>query len=81
MELEQKLVKIELQIGLLFEKYKQHLTEEDRELIDEYLYDQGEYQEAISILLVGLKYKDISLTEDDQRNLNEVYSLMEVVRG
>lgn len=80
MELEQKLVKVESLIGILFEKYKQNLTKEDRELVDEYLYDQGEYEEAISMLLAGLKYKNISLTEDDQKKVNEIYSLMGIAK-
>lgn len=70
MELEQKLSKIESLIGSLFEKYKQNLAEEDRDLIHEYLYDQGEYEEAISMLLAGLKYKNIPLSGDEQKNVN-----------
>ena len=80
MEPEQKLVKSESLISMLFEKYKQNLSEEDRELCDEYLYEQGEYEEAISMLLAGLKYKNISLNEDDQKNVNEIYSLMGIAR-
>lgn len=80
MELEQKLVKIKSLISTLFEKYKQNLTEEDRNLTDEYLYDQGEYGEAMSMLLAGLKYQNISLTKDDKKKVNEIYSLMGIAR-
>lgn len=81
MELEQKLSKVESLVGILFEKYKQNLTEEDRDLTHEYLYDQGEYEEAISMLIAGLKYKNISLSEDEKKIVNEIYSLMGIAQS
>lgn len=64
-------------IGSCYKKYKNVMNQEEREIIEEYLYSQREYEEAwgnLKAILEGRKIVD----DECNKKLEEARQLMEL---
>ncbi len=70
--------KLENLIGFCYEKYKLRMTESERDVCEEYLYDQGEYELALDSVISILKYYKIDLDQECSAKIEEAKKLMEI---
>jgi len=70
--------KIESLLGACYEKNKEKFTEVERELIEMYLYEQGEYEEALTSYEACLAAHSVVLGPDESLALKEVRLAMGV---
>lgn len=67
---------LEQLIGFCYEKYKINFEESERDRCEEYLYDQGEYELALSELEAILEYRKIKIDEECYKKIQEAKKLM-----
>ncbi len=68
--------KLEELIGFCYEKYKTSFEESERKTCEEYLYDQGEYELALSELEAIVQHHKIKVDEECQKKIHEAKNLM-----
>ncbi len=68
--------KLEKLIGFCYEKYKSEMTESERNVCEEYLYDQGEYELALDSVESILKYYKIDLDKECSDKIEDAKKLM-----
>jgi len=68
--------KLEKLIGYCYEKYKEKFTDIERENCELYLYEQGEYGEALTNLIAILEDYKIVLDQESKDKINEAKKLM-----
>lgn len=68
--------RLENLIGFCYEKYKLKMTESERNICEEYLYDQGEYELALDSVLSILKYYKVDLGQECSAKIEEAKKLM-----
>ncbi len=81
MNINQSKPKVEILLAKVYEKYKHSFNDEDKESCEMYLYEQGEYEEALSMLLAALQYNEISIDHESRDTINEVCQLIGIDRG
>jgi hypothetical protein len=59
-----------------YEKYKFRMTDEERKLCEEYLYIQGEYEEALGNITAILERYKVKLDHESIHKNNEARKLM-----
>ena len=68
--------KLEALIGYCYEKYKEKFTDIERENCELYLYEQGEYEEALTNLVATLEDHKIILDQESKDKIMEAKKLM-----
>lgn len=70
--------KLEKLIAYCYEKNKEVMTISEREICEMYLYEQGEYEEALTNLIPILKNHQVKIDQECLDKLDEAKKIMEI---
>jgi hypothetical protein len=70
--------KIEALISYGYEKYKASLSVDEKKMCNMYLYEQGEYEEALTNLTAMLRNHKVEIDPETKTKFKEAYDLMNI---